>query len=144
MAEDIIKKMLACSREYRQCGERLLERAHEQLLAGEISLADYNSVSQLNVQLVQKSQEINNAAIHVLAQHLEADLQPILQATDELKGAIRKLDLARAVVSIAAKLLAAAAAVASAVAAPLNVGGILAAAMLLGSVAEEIVKQVQR
>lgn len=142
MAEDIVKKMLACSREYRQGGERLLERAQDQLLAGEISLADYNAVSQLNVQLVQKSQEINNATIHVLVQHLEADLQPILQATDELKGAIRKLDLARTVVSIAAKLLAAAAAVASAVAAPLNVGGILAAAMLLASVVEEILKQV--
>ena len=142
MAEDIIKKVLGCSREYRQLGERLLERAFEQLQAGEISLGDYNVVSQLNVQLVQKSQEINNAAIHDLAQHLEADLQPILQATNDLKGALRKLELAKAVVSIAAKLLAAAAAVASAVAAPLNVGGILAAAMLLGSVVEEILKQV--
>jgi UDP-N-acetylmuramate-alanine ligase len=144
MAEDIVKKTLACSREYRQLGERLLERAYEQLQAGEISLGDYNSVSQLNVQLVQKSQEINNAAIYVLAQHLDADLQPILQATEDLKGAVRRLELAQAVVSIAAKLLAAAAAVASAVAAPLNVAGILAAAMLLGSVVEEILKQVRR
>jgi hypothetical protein len=142
MAKDIVKDMLACSRQYRQCGERLLDRAHEQLQAGKISLADYNSVSQLHVQLEQTSLDINNTAIHVLAQYLEADLAPIVKATDELKTAIHRLDVAEAVVSIAAKLLAAAVAVAAAVAAPGNVAGILAAAMLIGSVIEEIVAQV--
>jgi hypothetical protein len=138
--EAFVAKVTGWSQLFEQCSNVAARRAHEQYAAGAIGLAEYDDVVQQSLALLQRTAAMNQDASEVLLKVAEQQLAPLEQAAGALALASAKLEQIQDVVTVAAELFAAVAAVSVAVGAP-SPASIAAAGAAVGGVAKKIAGQ---
>jgi len=133
-----VRQVIGWSQLLQRCADAALERAHQQLEAGEIGFADYNDALQQKLAVVKSCVDMTNNAGSVLLAIAETEVAPVVTATKSLDDAAQNLAGIQDGVLIVTGLVVAAAALAGAVAAP-STATIGAAGTALYRVAAQVV-----
>jgi hypothetical protein len=132
-----VKKVIGWSQTILRCADASVQKAHDQLQAGDIDFADFNAVLQNKIAVTQKCFEMTNGASTVLAKIAASELEPLQDATARLTAAAKTLDKITNAVLIISELVIAAGALATAMTVP-GLASIAAAGSAVFTVAKQI------
>lgn len=130
---DLAAQALRLARTYNEYADALRDRARDLWERDKIDEDEYDKVRKLYDRMRGVSQTLSTKASTMAAQGIDAALDRLKAATDDLEKSRRKLDGIANVVGVAAKLVAATAAIAAMVTAP-SPGTVLTAAVALEAV----------
>lgn len=139
-ARQVAAQAIAASSACRATVQRLRDRAYEQFQSKQISVADYNKVDLACGKALAGALSIDEAAARGLSAELDAVLDPIGVATDQLRAAADAIEHAQDVVKLSASLLLSVLAVAAAVVDPTHASAAAAVSALVDT-AQEIARQ---
>jgi hypothetical protein len=117
-ATHLAARATAVAGTFRDVANDLVARAQAQLAANEISVTDFNTVSQRCLSLQGQALAIDNEAFLEIAADAAQEFSAIEDATGELEKARHRITTAKEVIGVATKVLQAAGAVVTAILAP--------------------------
>lgn len=122
---------IAVSRSFRKMADRLMDHAHDQLVAGQMALNDYYTVSDRYQSLIQQANLITYEADRLVGQGVAAEFAGLVAVTRQLEERFQRLQRLEHVLALSMKLFVAVGSVVLAVVSP-GVGTIAAAVAAVG------------